>query len=363
MRILQVITELRPAGAERVLAALVPGLVRAGCQVETLSLMPLPDSSSVLDALTRAGVEVHSLGVTRNAPWHALGFRRAVQRFSPHVVHAHLVHPHLLSRCLTGRHRPGIINTIHNADRRPGRGWQFTLDRFTAGRCHLMTAVSKAVRDFHAPRIGLDPEAMRVIYNGIDAPAAPDDAEVTVLRRAWGVDDCTVVLGSVGRLIYQKGYDLLLRDLQALARRIPTREQWGLVLIGEGDQRNELEALAERAPHNLRVRLPGFRDDAARAMGAFDVFLMPSRFEGFGLTLAEAMTHGLPIVASGVDAIPELLEGYTGGFIVPDTGVTGFSDLIPVAVEAGRNPGRNPFPVDAMVADYLQAYRDVAADR
>jgi hypothetical protein len=62
--------------------------------------------------------------------------------------------------------------------------------------------------------------------------------------------------------------------------------------------------------------MPGFRPDADRAMGAFDLFIMPSRYEGFGLTLIEAMSHGLPVIASGADSLPELLEGYTDGRIV-----------------------------------------------
>jgi glycosyltransferase involved in cell wall biosynthesis len=111
------------------------------------------------------------------------------------------------------------------------------------------------------------------------------------------------------------------------------------------------------------VVLPGFRADAASACAAFDVFLMPSRYEGFGLALAEAMAHGVPAVVSPSDSLPELIRGYAAGAVVRFS-----ADNVPAVsraiVEAAGQPRipTFPFPLEAMVDGYLECYRRVMGD-
>ena len=80
--------------------------------------------------------------------------------------------------------------------------------------------------------------------------------------------------------------------------------------MGDGPEREKLTRLAAAAPANLRVVLPGFMPDAARVNWLFDVFVMPSRYEGYGLALAEAMSTGVPVVVNPVDSLPELCRFY-----------------------------------------------------
>jgi glycosyltransferase involved in cell wall biosynthesis len=161
----------------------------------------------------------------------------------------------------------------------------------------------------------------------------------------------------VGRLDWQKGFDLLLRLLPDLGRDVPDGQRWGLVILGEGIERAALEALALRSPQAIRVVLPGFRKDAAACIGAFDLFVMPSRYEGFGLTLAEAMCHGVPILASPVDSLPELLEGYPNArladFAADDCAA--IAAMLELVEHAERTPAC-PFTLDAMVEAYSALY-------
>jgi glycosyltransferase involved in cell wall biosynthesis len=315
LKILQVTTELRIAGAERVVAGLSCELRSRGHDVAVVSLAPSPadSSQSVGPELLAAGVQVVSLGVTKLTPWRALRLRRITGDFAPDIIHAHLIHANLATR-LFGR-IPGrpLINTVHIAERRASARWHFWLDRLTLSRCTVQTAVSQAVRDYHAPRIGVEPAAMPVVYDGIRMPRACTEARISELRAAWGVADAARVIGSVGRLNQQKGYDILLRALSALGPKVPCGETWAVVILGDGPERPRLEKLAGTAPGNIRVVLPGFRPDAADCIGAFDLFVMPSRYEGFGLTLAEAMAHGVPVMVADVDSLPELVAGYPQG--------------------------------------------------
>jgi len=112
----------------------------------------------------------------------------------------------------------------------------------------------------------------------------------------------------------QKGYDLFLNDLSAICAEIPENETWAIIIIGEGKYRKKLEnIIVNQKFDNLQVKLIGFRKDAAECIGAFDLFIMPSRYEGFGLTLIEAMMQGVSILANNIDSLPELMQFYSNG--------------------------------------------------
>ncbi len=363
MNILLLTTELRIAGAERVIAALATGLRRRGHVVLVVSLAPPPadPSRGVAPELEAAGVGVASLELTKATPWRLARLRRLVAHFAPEVVHSHLFHANLAARLFARPPGVPLVNTVHIAERRRRARWHFWLDRLTLGRCTVQTAVSLAVRDFHAPRVGLAPAAMPVVYNGIQVPQPCSPPRICELRNGWGVGAATRVIGSVGRLDHQKGYDLLLKSLPALARHVPSGERWALVILGEGPERQRLEGLAAPAPANLQVVLPGFRADAADCIGAFDLFVMPSRYEGFGLTLAEAMAHGIPALAANVDSLPELLAGYPAGRLAefanaPSAAV---ADAIATALRLSPCPPCHRFAIDTMVGGYLELYRQI----
>ena len=204
-------------------------------------------------------------------------------------------------------------------------------------------------------RLGVPPDQIRVIPNGIRPPVRPDAGRIARWRAAWGLTDCARVLGAVGRLDPQKGFDRLLALLPDLARQVPAGERWGLVILGEGAERPRLEALARQAPADrLVVCLPGYRSDAAACIGAFDLFVMPSRYEGYGLTLAEAMAHGVPILASTADSLPELLAGYPGGRCLAGEAWTGA--ILAESAQLARGEPRLSHTVDDMCAAYAALY-------
>jgi glycosyltransferase involved in cell wall biosynthesis len=361
MKILQFITELTPAGAERIVCELSRSLAEQRNNVLVLSLMPLPENESILDELRSSQIQVQSLNVTKITPLRICGIRKVIREFKPEIVHAHLIHPNIISRVakIANPLKFRLVNTVHIAERRRGKWWHFILDRITFSLCDCQTAVSKAVRDFHSAKIAKTPDQMPVIYNGVTEPKTLSEQEIKKLRSGWGIAGCSKVIGSVGRLDWQKGYDLLLNQLPEISAAIPDGENWGVVILGEGGQRAELENIAKSLNlKNIDIILPGFRKDAADSIGAFDLFVMPSRYEGFGLTLVEAMGHGIPILASSADSLPELMEYYNNGKCID------FSETSELCNEITRYIDKDfihvpdqLFSIDQMVKQYLKVYR------
>jgi glycosyltransferase involved in cell wall biosynthesis len=362
MKIVQIITELRPGGAERVLVELCRGLIQRGHNVTVIALRPLPAESVIINDLKELGVTILSVGLRKLQPWRIFSIKKLLDAIKPDIVHSHLFHANLTARLNGFGRKYKLVNTVHTTEVRDEKKWYFWLDKLTLNYCDCQTAVSEAARDFHAEHLGIQHQSMPIIYNGIIAPSRPSPEETASLRAGWCMDDCSSVIGSVGRLGHEKGFDLLLKSTQKISEHIPEGEKWGIVIIGEGLERENLEKLAAQAPSNVKIQLPGFRRDAARCIGAFDLFIMPSRYEGFGLVLIEAMSHGVPVITSDIGPLRELLKNYPNGkyFNFQHSAPEELGKEI-LSLLTNSNPGLPDlsFTSDKMVEDYLHLYNDL----
>lgn len=309
MKIVFLLTEVAVGGAERVVLDLCTQFKMQGHKVSVIALKSVQKNDIMVQAFRNEGVKIYSLNVDKKHFYRILGLKRLVYALAPNVVSSHLFHPNLFSRLFLGNRNFKLINTIHIMEIRPSQKWRFAADFLTFRSADLYTAVSQAVADFQEKALHLNKGTIKVIRNGIRPVKLLDDNEIIELRKKWGVDDCDYVLGSVGRLNYQKGYDLLLNMTEAICKEIKNRKI-GLVFIGDGPEREKLEKLAQNAPRRMKIVFAGYSDNAASECGAFDVFLMPSRFEGMPLSLIEAQAHGIAIVAQNIPTITETLTHY-----------------------------------------------------
>lgn len=171
---------------------------------------------------------------------------------------------------------------------------------------------------------GLREESVRVIYNGVDTavfrPAAGSERSST--RRSLGVSEDAIVLMAVGSLKPIKGGDVLLRAAAPVIRKDPRVR---LVLVGEGPDRAALVSLAAELGVSDRVTLLGLRDDVDALLRAADALVLASRTEAFPTVVLEAMATGLPVVATRVGGVPEMVEPDRSGLLVPaeDAGALG----------------------------------------
>jgi len=179
--------------------------------------------------------------------------------------------------------------------------------------------VSRDTWSTFAYRVG--PARGRVLYDGLDVQAPPTQASRAEVRRELGIGEGVPVIGMTARVSAQKDYVTLARAAKRVLDGVPDAR---FVIVGDHerhDAHREHYALVQRELARLGVAdafvFTGFRSDVARVMGAFDVFVLSTHFEGLPLVILEAMAMELPVVATAVNGIPELITSDSVGLLAP----------------------------------------------
>ncbi|HLY25567.1 MAG TPA: glycosyltransferase [Aggregatilineales bacterium] len=359
------------AGMERHLLFLLPGLHGQGLDVHLFVLVePNKPLAAYCSQMSFLGVPVEQIPIRRDLDPGLIGrLARKLRDGGFDAVHTHLIHADLhgvAAAKLAGvRH---IYSSAHNDDsfrrRWPIRLMQAELWRQVQGGI----AISEALRHFLIEVEFAPPARIHTVHYGLDPasvdgnPAGNPGSAQASLRERLGLPTNTHVVGSVCRLTRQKGVTYALQALQ----RLPDVHY---AIVGDGPLRNTLENEARTLGIAGRVHFLGWRDNAASLLTAFDVLLMPSLWEGFGLIALEAMAAHLPIIASRVSALPEIvMDGQTGGLVPPAdptalrealSNVLADSQQRQAMGQAGYRRLREAFSVQRMVEATLKVYNNL----
>jgi len=304
------ITELDAGGAERCLTELAVRADRSRFAPTVYALSPRPprEEESFFPRLRAAGVEVHFLG--GGSIWQfpkVVGrLTRLWRKHQPRVVQTFLFHANIVGRIAAKRAGVGpVLAGVRVAER--GSRWHLRLDRATQNAVARYVCVSRSVADFTATALGVPAEKIVVIPNGID-PAGYPPPQAADLREL-GVAAGRRAVVFVGRLEEQKGVKWLIESAPVWMSRLPDCD---LLLVGDGVLRKELDALAAAAGIADRVHFAGRRSDVTEILAAADLLVLPSSWEGMPNVVLEAMASRLPVVATKVEGVEELL-GPGGG--------------------------------------------------
>jgi glycosyltransferase involved in cell wall biosynthesis len=288
-------------GAEQHLLALLPALRERGVDVRFLSLDGGLDADRFHRALEERDIPYRRVRIGADtSPRVARDVVRAVRAERPDLLHTHMVHADVYGSIAAHALRVPFASTRHNDDRYLLGPFRY-VDRAFMHGVRRIIAISDAVRAFHV-EAGLPAGKLVTIHYGLDeGPAIPSEVSPA---EAGVPSDAQLVL-AIGRLIEQKDHATLLR---AFARV----DDAHLAILGWGPLEERTKALAQELGIAGRVHVLGRvepRDWLARA----DVFVHTSRWEGFGIVLLEAMLNRLPVVATRVSAVPEIVvDGVTG---------------------------------------------------
>jgi glycosyltransferase involved in cell wall biosynthesis len=179
---------------------------------------------------------------------------------------------------------------------------------------HAAIAVSEATRQDWLRRTHLAHDRVYTIYNGITPIDSPDEDRRANARARLGLASDSVIIGGVGRLDHAKGFNDLL---DAAAILLPNHPRLVVAIAGQGPLRESLEQRAARLNIAGRVRFLGFRPDVADVYAAIDIFALPSVCEALPYTLLDAMAAELPVVATTVGGVPEVVVQGETGYLVP----------------------------------------------
>lgn len=367
-RLLLVTTSLARGGAEQQVVDLAKALRTRGWAVAVLSMTTPSDH---VDELVAAGIEVASLDMRRGRPTPAdlLRYWAFVRRWRPDIVHSHMVHANLLARI--GRAfapTVPVVCTVHTV--MEGRRWRAIAYRLTDRLASATTAVSQAAAD-RSVRIGAVPRRrVTVIPNGFDfSRAHVAEGAGEAVRRELGAADHFLWV-SVGRLVPEKGHDLLLEALETVRQARPDVR---LAIAGDGPQRRALGQLVVDRGLAGSAMLLGERRDVPTLLAAANAFVLSSRWEGLPMVLLEAAASMLPVVCTDVGGCREIARPELGAVLTRTDpadlarGMLRVMDLTPdERSRTGRDLRsfvRSDFDMDAVVMRWEGLYASMLARR
>ena len=230
-------------------------------------------------------------------------------------------------------------------------------------------AVSRDLQHWLIETIGVSPERVSQIYNGVDTrrfhPAPRENAVP-----AEFLQSDSIVIGSVGRMAAVKDFPTLVHAFLRLLELAPElHDRLRLLIVGDGESRRTCMSLLEQHGASQHAWLPGERNDIPKLMAAMDIFVLPSLGEGISNTILEAMATGLPVVATRVGGNPELVRTGVTGQLVPPADTEAMAQALLVYVRqpelraqhghAARIIIDREFSPDAMTEGYLSVYDHV----
>lgn len=312
VRIVYMAHAFQVGGAEEMVLNLVRRLPRDRFEPHVCCIH---EAGPIGEEIRRTGTPVTVLGVTpgMRQPWAVDRIRRYLRDEKPDIVHTFLLTASLYGRFAAALARvPVVIGSEVNIYERKQRR-HILIERLLMSVTDRVIVSAESVREFYLRQLHADPAKVDVIYNAVEWNQLETTAGRRDVRLALGIPGDELVLGVIARLTEQKGHSYLLEALAGT----PRLSRVHLVVVGNGPLDGELKQRADALGLRERVHFVGARRDLGNLLSAFDVFVLPSLWEGLPLSLVLAMGAGLPVVATAVAGIPEVVEHDRTGLLVP----------------------------------------------
>ncbi len=375
-------------GAERWVVAQARHLDSARVEVHIAATREKGDSRpEILDRAESLGLPAHEIPLRgRFDPSAPRRTAALAAHLEADILHGHGYKSDLLAVLARRRHRCRVVATPHGFERADRLKLKFYLGagRWALRRCDAVAPLSTELRE-QVERMGVDPKRIHLIENGVDleeidrtletaaSPAVPESpGSIDPARPATpetadpgAPPEHAGTVAYVGRLVPLKNLESMLRAFDRLCAR---HRQARLLLIGEGPQRAELEALAASLPSARgRVEFLGYREDRLQLLRTCALFTLSSRLEGIPRSMMEAMALGLPAVAYDIPGVDRLLRNGETGLSVPLDDTEGLADAYHRILSApdlrnrlgrqAREHVRTHFSAQRVARDYEELYR------
>ena len=364
MIILHVVAPGEFGGLERMVQLLTTGLQSRGHEVHVVSVAAEAGAAeSFLAPLRAAGVRTHVIDVPSRAyPKERAAVAKLCRQVRPDVVHTHGYRPDVLDSAPARRLGIPLVTTAHGFTGGPWRNRFYEyLQRRAFRRFDAVIAVSRPLGERLA-RAGVPAARVHSIANAWHRNGPPLDRESA--RRTLGLPGEAFVIGWVGRMSREKGPDVLLNAVARL-NDLPVL----ISMLGAGPEQAALQARAERLGAADRIRWHGAMPDAGRLFTAFDVYALSSRTEGTPVVLFEAMAAGIPVVATRVGGVPDVVSADEAVLVRSEDAIALAAAIREVywsPAAAARRAGaarrrlEHEFAIGPWLGRYEQVYRSLA---
>jgi glycosyltransferase involved in cell wall biosynthesis len=366
-----IVVEAAGGGVARHLVDLIAGL-RARHDAEIHLIAPLGDrfDMTMLSKTVALCASFHRLPFRREVGMRdarsLLLLRRLLRQLQPDIVHSHSSKAGALARLCRGPwkqiYTPHAVYTLNPNLPATQRRFYGGIERWLGNHCSDAVIGVSGDEAEHLRDLGLASARIRTVANGVTPRGL---LQRGAARTELGLREDAFVIGFVGRFDFQKGVDRLVRIARELFQRHGDALQ--IIAIGSGDFAQAAGAEADNVPSNVRVA--GHVDDAYRYFSAFDLLALPSRYEGFPYVCIEAVVAQVPIVATRVAGVTQLIAGYRVGAMVANTddpaefaeAVSQFAESPDLRERKRANCERaiEHFTADAMVDRTAAVYQDV----
>lgn len=329
------------------------------------------DADTIAD-FERICQTAHCLHLTRSYPRGIWQYSRLIRNILPDVLHTHSFQP-LVWASLLKHGQDRHVTTVHSNypyfTARTAKDYaKKTIEKFILKQREVHTvAVGKDVHALLAG-LGVPTRNLSLIENGVDVNGhGLDVCPRADIRRELGIEGGQFVFVTLGRLdIATKGYDILLRAFKQTSQQ---HQHAMLLFIGDGPDKDKLVDMTSSLGIAKQVKFIGFKKNPANYLSAGDAYVCSSVIEGFGLAVAEALLCGLPVIATRVGAIPEMVEHGTSGLLVEPNDAAAIAaaqnDFIcrryPLAEMArlGKQRVAEKYDIQKTAATYVRLYRSV----
>lgn len=244
--------------------------------------------------------------------------RMLIKKYNPDIVYAHSSKAGAIARvadiglknhCVYNPH--GWAFNMRCSDKK--RMMYTAIEKIASPFCEKIVCISNAEKQSALEKKICREDKLQVIFNGVDIEAYESGEHGKVKRAALNIPEDAFVVGMVGRMSPQKAPDVFIRMAKLVKDEVPNAH---FIIVGNGGQEPEIRKYAKDNGFLDRLHITGWVDDSMSYVELFDVACLLSRWEGFGLALPEYMMAGKPIVASNVDAIPNIIRDGENGLLV-----------------------------------------------
>lgn len=361
-------------GGERVFAQMIKSLCRERYKVMVACLL----TGTFIEKVKGSGVQVKSIDMrNRFNPRVILQLANLMKREKIDIVHSQGARADFFARIAAKLAKiPIVVSTVtmpvEGFDVNPVvRLIYIILNRFSEHFVNRFIVVSEALKRIMIKKHGIDPQKVVRIYNGIEIDEYCIEGEKAMCRKSrfreeLGLENDTQVIGAIGRLVWQKGFEYFIEAIPNVLKEFPEAM---FVIVGEGPLENKLKVKSKKLKVDDKVIFTGFRSDIKEVLASIDILVMPSLLEGFPMITLEAMAMAKPIVATDIEGIMETLKNGITGLLVPPKDTSALAKAIVDLLihgdkahqmgKAARRIVEERFGVDIMVQKVEEVYEEL----